>query len=571
MNKRINSKLLAVLLFYFLILFFRINSGEVQPWDEGLYAMRAKVVLQYHEIIDQSSHSIGGLYSATYPPLTVWAIALSMSILGKNLLAIRLFSLLCSTAGMIFIFLIAKRLFEEKFSYLIIFAFVGTLAWNTYSRQAMTDIPLTAFFIINVWFLIKINDSKKRSQFLIYSTGFALSFAAALMTKILISFLPLIFVGIYQFQKGKLKNKIWLLSASVLAIIISLPWYIYMIDHHGWEFMKPFTAPQIYSAVENNTQNLGAGYYFNQLIVSNPFLILTFAVLVILIFRFKKFRNITGGSNNFIYWIMLIWFFGMFGMFSIAETKLPHYVVYMIPPGLFLASLYYKTHDELIKNVRIRWIIFSLLTLTFIWSLSFELRQSIKLILTAKEFNVWGVFYLLLISIFFIISIFVNREVITKILKYSFIKLSYLFLIVLVTKTIILNSFFTPGNILGGEAILGGKAAAGILNRMHIKSFLYLYHEHNNSDSLNPQLAWYTKGWTCGWIKGKTFKPMPMKKNSVDFKILDNTSNYPNLPIVYYATQDTKLTRTDVQILERERPIINREKDYIIFGYKRSP
>ena len=243
----------------------------------------------------------------------------------------------------------------------------------------------------------------------------------------------------------------------------------------------------------------------------------------------------------------------------------------MIPPGLLLSGLYFKNSDELIRNVRIKLIIFSLLVLSFIWSLSFELRQSIKLILTTKELNVWGVFYLLLILILFIISIFAKREFIIKILKYSFIKLSYLFLIVLVTRTIILNSFFTPGNILGGEAILGGKAAAGILNRMHIKSFLYLYHEHNNSDSLNPQLAWYTKGWTCGWIKGKTFKPMPMKKNSVDFKVLDNTTNYPDLPIVYYTTQYTKLTRTDVQILERERPIINREKDYIIFGYKRSP
>ena len=564
MNKKIDRKFLAALLFFILILFFGVNNGEVQPWDEGLYAMRAKAVLQYNEIIDQSNHSIGGLYSATYPPLTVWAIAASISIFGESLLAIRLYSIICSTLGMIFLFLIAERLFEKKFSYLVVFALAGTLAWNTYSRQAMTDIPLTSYFIISLWSLIKINDSQNQSQFLIYSAGFALSFAAALMTKILISFLPLIFIGIYLFEKNKLKNKIWLLSASALSVIIALPWHIYMINHHGWEFLRSFTAPHLYSVVESNTRKLGTAYYFNQLIVSNPFLILALAVLVIFIFRFKRFKELTGDKNDFIYRIMLVWFAGLLGIFTIAVTKLPHYAVYMIPPGLIFSGLYYQKIDESIKNDRVRWIIFSLLVLSFFWSMSFELRQSIKLILSSGEINVEGVFFLLLILILLTITILGKMEFIGKILRHSFIKLSYLFLIVLVTRILLSNALSPPGDTFGA------KFTARILNGMETKSFLYLYHEHTLSDSLNPQLAWYTRGWTCGWIQGKTFKPMAMKENSTDFKVLDNTDNYPDLPIVYLTSRDSSLTRTVVDNLAEVREIISREKDYIIFGYKKS-
>ncbi len=564
MSKKIDSKLLALLLFFILILFIRINSGEMQPWDEGLYAMRAKAVLQYHEIIDQSNHSIGGLYSATYPPLTVWAIAASISFFGESLLAIRLYSIICSTAAMIFLFSIVKRLFEKKFSYLVIFALAGTLAWNTYSRQAMTDVPLTSFFIISLWSLIKINDSEKQSQFLICSAVFAVSFAAALMTKILISFLPLIFVGIYLFEKNKLKNKIWLLSASALSVIIALPWHIYMISHHGWEFLRSFTVPHLYSAVESNIQQLGAVYYFNQLIVSNPFFILSLAVLVIFIFRFKRFKKFTDDQNDFFLRIILVWFGGLLIIFTIAVTKLPHYVVYMIPPALILSGLYYKKLNESIKNDRIRWIIFSLLVLSFIWSISFELRQNIKLILSSAEINLKGAFYLLLILILLIITILGKREFISKILKYSFIKLSYLFLIVLVARTLLLNALFPPGNIFGA------KTAADVLSRMQTKSFVYLYHEHNISDSLNPQLAWYTRGWTSGWVQGKTFKPISMKENTVNFKVLDSTNNYPDLPIVYFTSQDSKLTRTVVNNLAGVRQIISQEKNYIIFGYKKS-
>ena len=134
-NFNLTHTAIVIIVFFSALLLFRLNSGEVQPWDEGLYAVRAKSILKYSEIIDQSKHSVGGLYSATYPPVLVWAQAGAMKLFGEGLFAIRIFPVVCSIFSLVFIYLISNRIFSKDFSIIIVIGTACTLSWNTFSRR----------------------------------------------------------------------------------------------------------------------------------------------------------------------------------------------------------------------------------------------------------------------------------------------------------------------------------------------------------------------------------------------------------------------------------------------------
>ncbi|MBI5323971.1 MAG: glycosyltransferase family 39 protein, partial [Ignavibacteriae bacterium] len=122
-----------------IIVFINLGTGEIQPWDEGLYAIRAKSILHYDDFWDQTEYSSGGLYSSTYPPLTIWFMSGAMKLFGENEFSARFFSALCSIFSLIFIYLISKKVVSFKYSVLTIILTGTTIVWNKFSREGMTD------------------------------------------------------------------------------------------------------------------------------------------------------------------------------------------------------------------------------------------------------------------------------------------------------------------------------------------------------------------------------------------------------------------------------------------------
>ena len=58
--------------------------GEVQPWDEALYCVRANACLQFGAWLDQTQYAVGGLYSSTHPPLLIWLMAGFVKLFGER-------------------------------------------------------------------------------------------------------------------------------------------------------------------------------------------------------------------------------------------------------------------------------------------------------------------------------------------------------------------------------------------------------------------------------------------------------------------------------------------------------
>jgi len=563
---------ISIIFFFSFILFIKLDMGEVQPWDEGLFAVRAQSINKYNAYWDQTQYSIGGLYSATYPPLTVWVMALNMRIFGEKLIAIRLLSALCASVSLIFIFLLARRLMNNDLALLSIIALAVTGTWNYYARQGMTDIPLVAFILMSLWTLLKLLESDRKYKTLLWTLILAIAFGAALMTKIVISFIPLLFILIALFRPEFKRYRFPLILASILGIGIALPWHLYMIKAHEYEFYRAFYAPHLYSSVENNSPILGLFYYINQMIVSNPFLLLGLIFIPLYYWKFRPKRELNPEIEindkiekkiqikAYLTEVLVMWLGIGFVIFSLAETKNPHYLLYLIPPAILLAGKYFRESEKSTISPRLRWFILSVLVISIFWSFNYDLRQGIKNLLTLREFQFQSFMFILMAGALIGYGFKAASSNLEKLLAVFSRKLCFLFLILLVIRLVLTNSLYPPGNTFGG------KVTADYLQKFHKQTFVYVYHRHNASDALNPQLAWYTKGWSIGKMKNHKMLNVPLPRNLVNLNTISSTDTLSNIMLIYQIPQDFALAHTVMRELGEVRPLIRRTSDYAIFG-----
>lgn len=550
----------AILLICILAIFIRLGMSEIQPWDEGLYAMRAKSILEHDDFFDQSGHALGGMYSATYPPLTVWLISGSIAALGEKAFAVRLPSALSAAGCIILIFLLSRRLMSRELSLLAPVLLAGSYTWNFYSRQGMTDIPVIFFGLLALWAAVNVYESSEKKDFIRYSLFFALSFAASLMSKIIITFLPFVLILPFLIRsKNKLAVK-HLVVSSIIAFVAAAPWYIFMASKHGSVFTDAFLLPHVYRAVEGNAPGLGIGFYLNQLAVSNPFSLIPFCLFLFAIFARKKLTSeLKRLKSNRLLLSSMIWFFGMFIVFSVSRTKLSFYTNYMMPPAIilsvwFLDKLFYRIASENLK-----WIFISGLYIIFAWSISFDIRQSVKHIFGSGDataaFTFFGISFLLVFG-----GLIFNR-----LRKEQMASVAYSIAItvlpaILILRVAALNYFVTTGHIHGAVA------PAKAIIKYDFDSFVYLYHEYTTADSLNPQLAWYTEGWTAGWIEGKSFVPVGIPQNSPGLDQLRILDNYPSQVLLYHFSETEGIQKFIINEIKKTRPLLILTENYALFG-----
>jgi 4-amino-4-deoxy-L-arabinose transferase-like glycosyltransferase len=557
------NSLVTIVILLSVILLIKLGSNEVQPWDEGLYAIRAQSILHFSDaLLDQSDYSLGGLYSGTYPPLSVWAIAASMSLFGENEFSIRLFSALCSISSLILISLIAKR-FTDNDNWIAVAALLFvSLAWNTYSRQGMTDVPLITFFLLCFYSVIKGIESESKAEIIAWAFVFMLGFSCALMTKIIKSLLPLVFILILFLRKGFSNQKTFFVIFSFLGLFIGSLWYIYMALEHGSAFTNALLVPHIYSVVEGNTKNLGLFYYFNQLIISNPLFLFTLGFIIIMIFK-RRFILYQNPIKDYIYIASLVWFIGVFIIFSLSVTKLYHYTAYLLPSLALLSAIAYEKQETIIRNPSIRLFLYLSLLATLAWSISFELRQEIRLV-ASGEFSSLVIIFMALLFIILIVTVFAAKTNYSGRLSQSLEwRLPVIILGILFFRIVFINSAIDVGYSHGAKAI------SASLSKFQSKGFIYLYHRFTSADSLNPQLAWYSGDYIRGWTKQKEYKPVGLNGNTFDIKSLREIDKYPEYPLIYYISDDRELSEKIIKDIMETRNPVRLENNYVLFGMKR--
>lgn len=520
------------------LLFMRVGSIEVQPWDEGLYAMRARAIVEHDVWMDQTPYTIGGLYSSTPPPLPSWAMALSMQALGPSTTSIRLFGLLCSTLAMAMLYLVMRRIVIFEHALVAVVVLASALPWWWYARQGMTEVPLMAFMLTALWASIKLTEGWKWGALV-----FAAAFGTALLTKMAVSFLPMLFLVPVLVQRRNAVTVALCVGAVIGGLALAAPWYVNMATIYGDDFLLALTVPQVAHAVEGNARSLGPLYYLNQLAIAQPLLAAAMVYVAAAVVSRRLLPDVhqTSAISG------IAWFVVTMLLFSVSATKNPHYVVMLLPAAV-ITAIYGLERILLHATRRLSVAVYGVVLASTVWAIMPDVRSSMRFLLQDPMVAVVVAVVVLLVVLPWV----VKQSLIDRLAIILFKPVVYGVCALMLVRV----TWFT---VTGHAAeIRGGREIAKIIRGGSARTFDYLYHRHNAGDAFNPQLDWYLGGWMSAWMITKTYTPvaLPVEADATLDDVMRTAAGASGTYIVYYHPgNDTYVPAVTEAVAGSYRPV----------------
>lgn len=396
---RDHRKYITVFVVFLLLLtvfqLFRVSYYDLQPWDEALYAVRAKYIVETNNWLDQTKGSVSGLYSSVHPPVYIWLTAITVKVFGENLVFYRIWSVVFGLMTLVIVF----AFFSNKRKGLMAVIFAGTIPYYlSYFHLGQLDTIYT-FFILYAAYLQKQYFESQRIKYQYYS---GIVFGFALMSKMLVGMLiPLSITLFYlllvlmkkEFQFSRLLKGF--LIMLIVGLLMAIPWHLYMYDLYGKDFLNSFFGfhllERVKTGVESNTVSLGPFYFVNQLIIQ-----FSIPIVFFLFFLIKKFKRYDVDD-----YLLISFFIVPFIIFSVSATKLRTYAFPMFLPLSLLAA---KGMDVMIKERRSGLILIGSLPLIAVWSVDQNFRDLVQ------QFSFPDIFPVLLLIASVLILLFLRKR-----------------------------------------------------------------------------------------------------------------------------------------------------------------
>ncbi len=327
------------------------------------------------------------------PPLVYWLMAVGYQLLGVNEWAVRFPSALAAIALTIACFLTLR-----SFGFLphhhspshppfwkSAWIGIGIAALNletiVWARQGVSDMLLSSCMGISLccffWGYAASDKCLNRLGLIPHPgyLGFYMFTALAVLTKgpvgvVLPGLIILIFL-LYTHQLWTVFQEMNIFLGSIIFFAIALPWFVLVTLEHGTTYIDSFFG---YHNVERFTQVVNghsAPWYFYFLVVLIGFM--PWSVYLPIAITQTKFWNRCFWKeqprSHQLGLFAVVWFAAIFIFFSVSVTKLPSYVLPLMPAAAILVTLfwsdYFKTRNSISRSFFIS-IIFNIIFLVVV-------------------------------------------------------------------------------------------------------------------------------------------------------------------------------------------------------------
>lgn len=283
------------------------------------------------EMLDRSdvwAPTFNGEWRFDKPPLVYWWMRAHYMVLGYNDFSARLHSVEATLICVLLIFGFASRLYSKNVGFLAAFAFLSCLQVFLHGRLCVADMPMMVFLILAQWAAWELLQKSSWKWALIFWLSLALGFS----TKWLV---PWAVVGVAMAVFFALKKK-WpwkviknFKPVSGLAIMLGaiLAWAIPAWMETGGEFFKVGIGQHFFErgVMAFNARHYNPFFYaFSAFLSLIPWLALAGGAAVALRKDFDERAK-----------FLTAWVAGVYLLFSLAQTQLPHYVLPAFP-ALFI-------------------------------------------------------------------------------------------------------------------------------------------------------------------------------------------------------------------------------------------
>ncbi|MDX2130289.1 MAG: glycosyltransferase family 39 protein [Chloroherpetonaceae bacterium] len=471
---------------------FSLSLQEIQPFDEGYYALRAAAIAanptNLSLWISQEAFSIKGFYSASHPPLMIWMMTISVLILGESEFALRLPMWICFLGSGIFLvrILFISVLTEERDQLpefvgwsLLLFFLTPFAFW--FGKSAMLESGAMLFSISQVYFYL-CYEQKEQMKSLILS---GICLGLGLLSKSLVCFFPafaILIHGIFFTERSHTLQRrfIDLVLFFSIGIFIGGSWLLanqaYDPDFFV-QFFKHYFSERMLINQTGAIQHSGYFYYVNLFAVRFPLAFLS----LFWFFRFFKDPPLQTPFRKF----LLAWVMIPFVILTLSSTKLLWYGLIIFPPMVLITA---ESVLWLIEHKRIFPALLFLLPV-LMWSFfqplaAFRSIDAFQYFIQSNQFlGVAGL-------IAFCLALYFSKRIADGSQHRSMLRMVLLVVLMLWSYTTSLNG-------LSLIRLFGGmKEITRVINTEKIEMLLYVTEERKISvqGGINPQRTYYWRG-----------------------------------------------------------------------------
>lgn len=303
-----------------------VNLGQIPLFDEdeGAYA---EVTLEMLSSGDLITPRLEGKPFFHKPPITYWTQAVCVSLLGPSEFAFRLPSVMASMAWALLLFLFVRRHLNQRVAGFSVLFLALAIQTGLITRAAIPDALLNLFITATMFAIYSYSLEPRRSYmltaYICMALGFLTKGPVAVLIPVAVSFLFFLWQkDLRTWWRGVCQPLGWL-----LFLAIALPWYLALYHNHGAHFINEFfwvhNIGRFRNAMESHS---GPIFYYIPVIL-----------LGLMPFTTPLLKGVAGIRQHLstpLGRFLWLWFGFVFLFFSLASTKLQHYVVYGYVPLL---------------------------------------------------------------------------------------------------------------------------------------------------------------------------------------------------------------------------------------------
>ncbi len=309
----------------YLLFFHRLGGiGLIGP-DEPRYASVAREMYLTGDYITPRLHGIPWFEK---PPLMYWFAALGYAMFGINEWGARFPSALGATICVFLVYVCGRRLWDRIAGLLAAVIMASSIGFFAFARAASMDMPLTACLTMAlVFFLVGYNDTGPKRRWWFYAFYAALGFGALAKGPVAFALPAFALAGFLVFRGKWSEWRTWHPRGILIGLGIAAPWYLLCTALNGREFINVFIINQNFQRFTSTIHGHDRPFYFYIPVL----LLLTFPWTFLLI---PTLRRRFGKSEQLMFW----WAIVPFAFFSLSGSKLPGYILPMVPPIALLCG-----------------------------------------------------------------------------------------------------------------------------------------------------------------------------------------------------------------------------------------
>ncbi|WP_029935844.1 ArnT family glycosyltransferase [Thiomicrospira pelophila] len=328
------TKLVLLVFFTLIMIFLYLWPAFYLPlfdMDEGAYAAVSREMV------------LSGQWWATMlngepffhkPVLMYWLQSIGLGLVGDGNLAYRLPSLVALGIWLWVTFKFLQRHVDHQTAWLSIWIGFFSAGMAVIFKAAIPDAWLILFISLAMYKALDFLTSQRESDlnWAFIWTGFGILAKGPIALVVVAGAL---FVHLVIGRKWiTLKQMILAWKGWLLLILIALPWYVLQVALFGQDFINEFFGVHNVGRFMNPME----GHSGNPLYYIVALVFLTLPFFPLLIQAMRPWWNWSKQSS--LWQVMGIWFLLVLVFFTLAATKLPHYLMYGVPP-VIIAMAYF--------------------------------------------------------------------------------------------------------------------------------------------------------------------------------------------------------------------------------------